>query len=177
MKISELNESHRVASLSWGKFYRDINAELIRHPLDRIPADEFIKNCKEEYNRLVEISPFIPKKILSNFQRKFKNNTELVKPEIGDIINATEKYIMDPADREQMVAELNLEITRTNKLLQEKVDEMENKKDLFKTSFFNLNQRYPTKKNLRKTLNLLKMKEQIMNQVTMMKIICPIRQK
>ena len=70
LKISELNESHRVASLSWGKFYRDINAELIRHPLDRIPADEFIKNCKEEYNRLVEISPFIPQKILNNFQRK-----------------------------------------------------------------------------------------------------------
>ena len=155
LKISELNESHRVASLSWGKFYRDINAELIRHPLDRIPADEFIKNCKEEYNRLVEISPFIPKKILSNFQSKFKNNTELVKPEIGDIINATEKYIMDPADREQMVAELNLEITRTNKLLQEKVDEMENKKDLFKTSFFNLNQRYPTEEELEKNIKFI----------------------
>ena len=49
LKVSELNEAHRVASLSWGKFYRDINAELIRHPLDRMPADQFMKFCKEEY--------------------------------------------------------------------------------------------------------------------------------
>ena len=159
LKISELNESHRVASLSWGKFYRDINAELIRHPLDRIPADEFIKNCKEEYNRLVEISPFIPKKILANFQKKFNKNTELVKPEIGDIINATEKYKMDPEDREQMVAELNLEITRTNKMLQEKVDEIENKKDQFRNSFFNLNQRYPTEEELANNIKYIEEEE------------------
>jgi hypothetical protein len=159
LKISELNESHRVASLSWGKFYRDINAELIRHPLDRIPADEFIKNCKEEYNRLVEISPFIPKKILANFQKKFNKNTALVKPEIGDIINATEKYKMDPEDREQMVAELNLEITRTNKILQEKVDQIENKKDQFRNSFFNLNQRYPTEEELENNIKYIEEEE------------------
>lgn len=159
LKISELNESHRVASLSWGKFYRDINAELIRHPLDRIPADEFIKNCKEEYNRLVEISPFIPKKVLSNFQKKFNKNTALVKPEIGDIIVATEKYVMDPEDREQMVAELNLEITRTNKMLQEKVDEIENKKDQFRNSFFNLNQRYPTEEELANNIKYIEEEE------------------
>lgn len=155
LKISELNESHRVASLSWGKFYRDINAELIRHPLDRIPADEFIKNCKEEYNRLVEISPFIPQKILNNFQKKFNKNTDLVKPEIGDILKATEKYSMNPKDREQMVQELNLEITRTNNMLQEKVNELENKKDKFRTSFFNLNQRYPTEEELESNIKFI----------------------
>ena len=102
-------------------------------------------------------------KFLLSFQRKFflifKENLKIIPNllnlRIGDIINATEKYIMDPADREQMVAELNLEITRTNKLLQEKVDEMENKKDLFKTSFFNLNQRYPTEEELEKNIKFI----------------------
>ena len=37
LKISELNEAHRVASLSWGKFFRNIKTELSRHPLDRYP--------------------------------------------------------------------------------------------------------------------------------------------
>ena len=32
LKIAELNEGHRVSTLSWGKFYRNIKTELNRHP-------------------------------------------------------------------------------------------------------------------------------------------------
>ena len=62
LKISELNEGHRVASLSWGKFYRDLNTELVKHPLDRMAPDLFMKKSKEEYDRLIEISPFYLKR-------------------------------------------------------------------------------------------------------------------
>ena len=43
LKISEINEGHRVAMLSWGKFSRNLEAELSRHPLDRTLASELIK--------------------------------------------------------------------------------------------------------------------------------------
>ena len=57
LKIAELNEGHRVASLSWGKFYRNLKTELTRHPLDRMPSKELIKISRDEYDRLVELSP------------------------------------------------------------------------------------------------------------------------
>ena len=155
LKISELNEAHRIASLSWGKFYRDINAELIRHPLDRIPADEFIKKCKEEYNRLVEISPFIPKKILQKFNIKFKDNSNLIKPEIGDIIKATDIYLMDKIERKNMVDNLNMEINIQNKIMEKKMDNKQNRKEQFKTSFYNLNRRYPTDDEFKKNIKYI----------------------
>jgi len=155
LKVSELNEAHRIASLSWGKFYRDINAELIRHPLDRIPADEFIKKCKEEYNRLVEISPFIPNKILLKFNNKFKNNDDLIKPEIGDVINATDIYLMDKMERKSMVDNLNKEITMQNKLIEQKIGNKQTRKEQFRTSFYNLNRRYPTEAEFKKNIKYI----------------------
>ena len=155
LKVSELNESHRIASLSWGKFYRDINAELIRHPLDRIPADEFIKKCKEEYNRLVEISPFVPNKILRNFNTKFKNNDDLIKPEIGDVINATDIYLMDKIERKNMVENLNKEITMQNKEIAQKIGNKQTRKEQFSTSFYDLNRRYPTEAEFKKNIKYI----------------------
>ena len=161
LKVSELNESHRVASLSWGKFYRDINAELIRHPLDRIPANEFIKSCKEEYTRLVEISPFIPNKILTKFNNKFKNNTNLVKPEIGNTIHETDMYIMDSLERKTMVEKLNKDINMQNLLVDKKIQKKQNKMDQFKESFFSINHRYPTQKELEKNIKYISDEEEL----------------
>ena len=36
LKVSELNESHKVASVSWDKFYRNIKIELTKCPEDRL---------------------------------------------------------------------------------------------------------------------------------------------
>ena len=95
LKISEINEGHRVAYLSWGKYFVEREAELARHPLDRTPPSELIKISKNEFNRLVEISPFIPKKVLSQFNYRFKNMQGLIKPEIGNNINPMTLYEMD----------------------------------------------------------------------------------
>ena len=130
-------------------------SELIRPPLDRISANEYIKTCKEEYNRLVEISPFIPKKILNLFNSKFKDTKGLVKPEIGDIINPTDIFIMDLNDRNKMVEELNKDITIQNDLLIKKETDKFNKIEKFKNSFYNLNRRYPTKHELEKNIKYI----------------------
>ena len=77
LKISEMNEGHRVASYSWGKYYRHIRTELAKHPLDRINAIDMLSMAKEEYDRLLELSPMIPKKVIEEFNKTFLKNTKI----------------------------------------------------------------------------------------------------
>ena len=46
LKITQLNEAHRVASIAWDKFYRNIKIELAKHPKERLPVIQFLKMCK-----------------------------------------------------------------------------------------------------------------------------------
>ena len=64
LKISELNEGHRVAAGSWGKFHNALKTLALRHPLDRMPPNQAIELYKDEYDRLFELSPEILKNIL-----------------------------------------------------------------------------------------------------------------
>ena len=58
LKITELNESHRVSSIAWGKFYRNIKIEISKSPVERTPVVQLLKHAKEEFDRLIETSPF-----------------------------------------------------------------------------------------------------------------------
>jgi hypothetical protein len=96
LKITQLNEAHRVSSIAWDKFYRNIKIELAKHPDERMNVTQMIKICKEEFDRLMETSPNIPDKIIKSFKSEFKyidNNSELpkiIKPEICDSLVSTE---------------------------------------------------------------------------------------
>lgn len=71
LKISEYNESHRVSSISWGKFYRNIKVELAKSPSERVPALQLLKVSKDEYDRLIETSHAIDQKIIKKFKDTF----------------------------------------------------------------------------------------------------------
>ena len=64
LQISELNEGHRMATLSCGKYHNNLKTEMQKHPLDRIEPRLALKMYKDEYDRLIEVSPEILKKIL-----------------------------------------------------------------------------------------------------------------
>ena len=66
LKINELNESHRVSAISWGKFHRNLQIELAKQPSERTPPIHLIKTAKEEYDRLIETSHNIPTHIIFN---------------------------------------------------------------------------------------------------------------
>ena len=91
LKIAELNESHRIASISWDKFYRNSKIELAKNPCDRMPALQMLKLSKEEFDRLMEASPPIPADIVSHFNTKFGEN-DIIKPEICDTLISTKIY-------------------------------------------------------------------------------------
>ena len=46
LKISELNEAHRISSISWDKFARNIRIELAKRPEERCDAGSFLKLCR-----------------------------------------------------------------------------------------------------------------------------------
>ena len=73
LKISELNEAHRVSSISWDKFYRNIKVELAKAPPERVPVLQMLKIAKEEYDRLMETSPAVSEKITQKFKDTFEN--------------------------------------------------------------------------------------------------------
>lgn len=59
LKIAEYNEAHRVSSICWDKFARNIRIELAKKPEERADAEQFIKICRNEFDRLMETSPMV----------------------------------------------------------------------------------------------------------------------
>lgn len=102
LKISELNEAHRVASIAWDKFARNIRIEIAKAPDERPDAGIFLKFNRDEYDRLMETSPSIPEEVIAQFTKTFsvetqkdpkkKKHFELLKrPDICDIIISAEE--------------------------------------------------------------------------------------
>ena len=117
LKIAELNEGHRVASISWCKFHNNLQTLVLRHPLDRMSPDDAINLYKEEYDRLLEISPNISKNILKLFNSTFKKNEDLSKPEICSKLKSTRTYQMTPEDRQKMIDSLNRKKPKNKKMV------------------------------------------------------------
>ena len=85
LRVSELLEAHRAASISFGKFSRTIAVELSLPVNERnVSGQEFIAKMRTELDRLLEQSPPIPNTIINQFAKKFKN-TVFTKPEILEI--------------------------------------------------------------------------------------------
>jgi len=82
LRYAQGSEAHRVAGISWGKFQRQIAVELAINPIERIDAMDFLKICRAELDRLIEQSPPIPDAIIAEFEREFKNQPDIKKPEI-----------------------------------------------------------------------------------------------
>jgi hypothetical protein len=93
LKITQLNEAHRVATIAWDKFYRNIKIQLAKHPDERIEVSQMLKMAKEEFDRLIETSPNIPENVVAKFKMQFQNSPnfkEIKKPEICDELVSTQ---------------------------------------------------------------------------------------
>lgn len=74
-------EGHRISSIHYSKLYRFITVELALPREERMNPHDFLKYVKDQYDRLQEISPIIPTQVINEFQKKFKHETEISKPE------------------------------------------------------------------------------------------------
>ena len=153
LKISELNEAHRVSMIAWDKFSRNIRIELAKKPDERDDAGHFLKLCRHEYDRLMETSPIIPDKIIEEFNIKFRGKEgsakrrhfeKIKKPDIcSTIISVSElmenmdeddgKDLQELADhkKNEMINEQTHKIEELQKFIEEqkkqKEEELANK--------------------------------------------------
>ena len=116
LKIGELNEAHRVSSITWDKFYRNIKIELSKRRTERVPAFQMLKISKEEYDRLMETSPPIGDEIIKKFKDTFSGGTvnekkgpnkkqqnyiQIIKPEICDIMESTRNFLYKQSEEDK----------------------------------------------------------------------------
>ena len=86
LKISEMMEGNRVASLQYGKLSRTIRLELTL-PIEERSCDgsTMIDTCRAEYDKLIEQSPPIPYFVIQAFEKQFPDDNGIFKPEIMHI--------------------------------------------------------------------------------------------
>tara|TARA_B110000967_G_scaffold6733_1_gene6744 strand:+ start:3688 stop:4614 length:927 start_codon:yes stop_codon:yes gene_type:complete len=155
LKIGELNEAHRVSSISWDKFYRNIKVELAKSRDERMDVTHMLKMCKEEYDRLMETSPSINDTVIKDFQITFPSNNndtdciiggnakiDIKKPEICDeLISTSEILYQEDKNYEQI--KLNEARLQSTKRKQRLIERQETEINNFIDRFHHMHNRKP----------------------------------
>jgi hypothetical protein len=154
LRISELAESHRVASTAYGKFSRNIATELSLPPNNRTyNGIDFVQMCRAEMDRLLEQSPIIPMNLLSDFDKNpiFQNIT---KPDVLKITEIRE-YRPSKDERVQNIVSGATEQLKNLHLQQpdppidplKHINSVPNINSIINKSKENVNKRFEEKKN------------------------------
>jgi hypothetical protein len=101
-KFAQLSESHRIASIGWSKFHRQLSTEVAIHPSSRMEFQDFLKICRVNLDRLIEQSPGIPRSILKDFENHFGKIRDIKKPDICNDLQHTPIF----SDTEQHMRQL-----------------------------------------------------------------------
>ena len=80
LKFSQLSEGHRIAYLSWEKFYSQIRIQMSLRRKDRMNAEDFYNVITMNYNRLNEISPDIEEMFIGRMKSQTKKVNKTSKP-------------------------------------------------------------------------------------------------
>jgi hypothetical protein len=149
LKITQLNEAHRVSSIAWDKFYRNIKIELAKHPNERTHVSQMLKMSKEEYDRLMETSPNIPDDIISVFKNSFKDSEDfkkIIKPEICDELIST-NLSRNPWFNDENKDKTLQNLAKSRKAIEDKKSQLKTDREKifndFNATFFKLNNRDP----------------------------------
>jgi hypothetical protein len=121
LRYAQYEESHRVASISWGKFQRLLAVELALNPNDRMDSFDFLKICRADLDRLIEQSPPIPKESISMFENRFGTIRDLKKPDICGALEHTTIFESSELRLKQMASDAALMLRRKKQTLNELV--------------------------------------------------------
>ena len=163
LKISELNEAHRVSSISWDKFYRNIKVELAKCPDERIHVGQMLKICKEEFDRLMETSPAISDQIIALFDKTFSDSKgtkpdnlsekhklfmQVSKPEICDELVSTENYRYKRSSSDINDDAIKMNVMGNMRRKQLIMDGLESQVNTFIATFTAMHNRNPMKNEI-----------------------------
>ena len=117
LRYAELMESHRLCEVQWSKFGRNIEVELALDPKRRKPANDFLKVCRAEYDRLIEQSPPIDDPIIAQFKHNFKD-TNIRKPDICNGLHKCKIFEQDEIEKKtQIITNVGEKLLQKRKLL------------------------------------------------------------
>ena len=86
-------EGHRISGINYAKLHRWISIELALPREQRVPAKHFLKEIREQVDRLNETSPPVPQQAVDSFSSRMKNLPSNVSlPEICNSIHNVEVY-------------------------------------------------------------------------------------
>lgn len=128
LRYAQLEESHRVAAITWGKFQRLLAVELSLNPNDRMDSLDFLKICRAELDRLIEQSPPIPSDIIRRFEGKFGTIKDLKRPDICGALEHTAVFQSSESRLRNVAAEAALLLRRKRQTLNELVSPQIEKK-------------------------------------------------
>lgn len=128
LRYAQLEESHRVASITWGKFQRLLAVELALNPNDRIDSLDFLKICRAELDRLIEQSPPLSTDIIHKFEHKFGSIKDLKKPDVCGALGHTIVFESSETRLKNMATEAALMLRRKHQTLNELVSPQIEKK-------------------------------------------------
>mgnify|MGYP003674697998 FL=1 len=78
-------ENHRNSYLEYGKLYRFVKVELGLPRESRIRPKDLLKLINDSFERLNELSPLVPLKIVNAFKKKYKSSTIDRPPELNGL--------------------------------------------------------------------------------------------
>jgi hypothetical protein len=119
------SEGHRISGINYAKLHRWISIELSLPREQRVPAKHFLKEIRQQIDRLNETSPPIPQITIEHFQlsmKGIKDNVSL--PEICNSIHNVEVYRGKNIE-EQPVNPNDIHV----KVIEEKKEKEEEKKE------------------------------------------------
>jgi hypothetical protein len=93
------SEAHKISSVHYAKLYRFMKIEMALPRDERMLPHDLLKYCKENYERLAEISPLIPPEIISDFRSRFRKQKNISFPEEMNGLDPIE--VFDPKSEEQ----------------------------------------------------------------------------
>lgn len=86
-------EGHRISSINYGKMHRWISIELALPREQRLPAKHFLKEIRQQIDRMNETSPQIPPILITEFRTSVKDLKDDVSlPEICNEIHCVKVY-------------------------------------------------------------------------------------
>jgi hypothetical protein len=73
-------EGHRLASIQYAKLFRFLSIEMSLPRDERMEPSDLLKQVKDTYDRLQEVSPLLPAPVLTAFRKKTEKYTDISKP-------------------------------------------------------------------------------------------------
>lgn len=78
---SKRSEGHRLASIQYAKLYRFLSIEMSLPREERMTPSDLLKQVRDTYDRLQEVSPLIPAHVLVSFKKKADKYPDIARPE------------------------------------------------------------------------------------------------